>query len=51
VNAFLVDHPEYRIDPVAGRVPAALADGPCLVTRPWRDDADGMFAARLVRNR
>ena len=51
VSAFLVDHPEYRIDPVAGRVPAPLADGPWLVTLPWRDDADGMFAARLVRER
>ena len=51
VNAFLMDHPEYRIDPVPGRVPAALADGPWLVTLPWRDDADGMFAARLVRDR
>ena len=51
MNAFLEDHPEYRSDPVAGRVPASLADGPWLVTLPWRDDADGMFAARLVRDR
>ena len=51
VTAFLEDHPEYRVDPVAGRVPAPLADGPWLVTLPWRDDADGMFAARLVRER
>ena len=49
VNGFLMDHPEYRIDPVAGRVPAGLAHGPWLVTLPWRDAADGMFAARLVR--
>jgi hypothetical protein len=32
-------------------VPEALADGPWLLTLPWRDDADGMFAARLVRDR
>jgi hypothetical protein len=34
---------------VGDRVPAALASGPWLVTRPWIDDVDGMFAARLVR--
>ena len=51
VKAFLEDHAEYRVDPVAGRVPAPLADGPWLVTLPWRDEADGMFAARLVRER
>lgn len=49
VNGFLADHPEYRIDPVGDRVPAALTQGPWLVTRPWIDDLDGMFAARLVR--
>ena len=49
VNGFRDDHPEFRIDPVGHRVPAALADGPWLVTRPWFDDMDGMFAARLVR--
>jgi 16S rRNA (cytosine967-C5)-methyltransferase len=49
VNAFLANHPEYRVDPVAGRVPDPLAEGPWLVTLPWRDEADGMFAARLVR--
>jgi 16S rRNA (cytosine967-C5)-methyltransferase len=51
VMGFLEDHPEYRADPVAGRVPGAPADGPWLVTLPWRDHADGMFAARLVRDR
>lgn len=51
VSAFLEHHPEYRPDPVAGRVPASLAHGPWLVTLPWRDAADGMFAARLVRER
>jgi 16S rRNA (cytosine967-C5)-methyltransferase len=49
VNGFREDHPEFRVDPVGDRVPAALADGPWLVTRPWLDDMDGMFAARLVR--
>lgn len=49
VNAFLAEHPEFRLDPVGERVPAALAHGPWLVTRPWADDLDGMFAARLVR--
>jgi 16S rRNA (cytosine967-C5)-methyltransferase len=49
VNGFRDDHPEFRIDPVGDRVPAALAVGPWLATRPWLDDMDGMFAARLVR--
>jgi 16S rRNA (cytosine967-C5)-methyltransferase len=49
VNGFLKDHPEFRLDPVGDRVPAALASGPWLATRPWIDDMDGMFAARLVR--
>jgi 16S rRNA (cytosine967-C5)-methyltransferase len=51
VNGFLNDHPAFRADPVGDRVPAALADGPWLVTRPWVDDVDGMFAARLVREK
>lgn len=49
VNAFLEGHPDFRADPVGERVPRALASGPWLVTRPWADDLDGMFAARLVR--
>jgi 16S rRNA (cytosine967-C5)-methyltransferase len=49
VKGFLADHPGFRVDPVGERVPAALTDGPWLVTRPWIDDLDGMFAARLVR--
>jgi 16S rRNA (cytosine967-C5)-methyltransferase len=49
VKGFRDDHPEFRIDPVGDRVPAALAAGPWLSTRPWVDDMDGMFAARLVR--
>jgi 16S rRNA (cytosine967-C5)-methyltransferase len=49
VNGFLAAHAEFRLDPIGARVPAAIADGPWLVTRPWADDADGMFAARLVR--
>lgn len=49
VNGFLDRHPEYRVDPVGDRVPEGLTDGPWLATRPWADDVDGMFAARLVR--
>ena len=49
VNAFLAEHPDFHADPVGERVPSALAEGPWLVTRPWADDLDGMFAARLVR--
>lgn len=49
VKGFLERHPEYRIDPVGDRVPEALTDGPWLATRPWVDEMDGMFAARLVR--
>jgi 16S rRNA (cytosine967-C5)-methyltransferase len=49
VNGFVAAHSEFRVDPVGARVPAAFTDGPWLVTRPWRDDVDGMFAARLVR--
>ena len=49
VSGFLERHPEYRIDPVGDRVPAALTAGPWLATRPWSDEMDGMFAARLVR--
>ena len=47
VNAFLTEHPEFRADPIGERAPSA--QGPWLVTRPWADDLDGMFAARLVR--
>jgi len=49
VNGFLDRHPEYRVDPIGDRVPPGLTDGPWLATRPWADDMDGMFAARLVR--
>jgi 16S rRNA (cytosine967-C5)-methyltransferase len=49
VKGFLERHPEYRIDPVGDRVPEALTDGPWLATRPWVDEMDGMFAARIVR--
>lgn len=51
VSGFLNDHSEFRVDPVGDRAPAALANGAWLVTRPWVDDMDGMFAARLVREK
>lgn len=51
VGGFLKDHSEFRVDPIGDRVPAELADGPWLATRPWADDVDGMFAARLVREK
>ena len=49
VRGFLERHADFRPDPVGNRVPAEHADGPWLATRSWRDDVDGMFAARLVR--
>ena len=50
VRGFLERHADFRPDPVGDRVPAEHADGPWLATRSWRDDVDGMFAARLVRD-
>lgn len=49
IDAFLDDHDEFDLDPVGDRVPHAAREGPYLLTRPWADDVDGMFAARLAR--
>jgi 16S rRNA (cytosine967-C5)-methyltransferase len=49
VTAFLADRQEFRSVPVGGDVPAYHRDGDYLMTRPWRGDLDGFFAARLVR--
>lgn len=49
VDAFLETHPGFALDPVGDRVPEAAREGPYLATRPWDDDVDGMFAARLAR--
>lgn len=47
VTAFLHARADFRLAPIDA--PAGLLDGPFLQTRPWVDDLDGMFAARLVR--
>lgn len=51
VECFLARRPDFRIDPAGERIPARHLDGPYLSTRPWETDMDGMFAARLVRER
>ncbi len=51
VQAFLARRPDFRVDPVGERIPDVHRDGPYLATRPWRAEVDGMFAARLVRER
>lgn len=49
IETFLDAHPGFAIEPVGDRVPEPAVDGPYLATRPWADDVDGMFAARLKR--
>ncbi len=49
VAGFLERHPGFRLDPVGERVAPAARAGPFLATRPWDDDVDGLFAARLTR--
>lgn len=49
IDAFLSRHADFRVEPVATTVPEGFRDGPYLLTRPWKGDVDGMFAARLRR--
>ncbi|HVZ40591.1 MAG TPA: 16S rRNA (cytosine(967)-C(5))-methyltransferase RsmB [Candidatus Kapabacteria bacterium] len=49
VESFLKDHPEFRLEPAAALLPAAVAGNGYLETFPHRHGMDGMFAARLVR--
>jgi 16S rRNA (cytosine967-C5)-methyltransferase len=52
ISHFLTRHPEFKLDrhpPLAGRAREMLADNGMLVTRPDRDEMDGFFAARLIR--
>ena len=49
VTAFLSSRPDFQLVPVDA--PDSVREGPFLQTRPWEADLDGMFAARLVRER
>ncbi|MCC6350113.1 MAG: 16S rRNA (cytosine(967)-C(5))-methyltransferase RsmB [Candidatus Eisenbacteria bacterium] len=51
IAAFLASHPEYRVESVAGSVPAQVVtpEG-FLRVLPQRDGCDGAFAARLRRS-
>jgi 16S rRNA (cytosine967-C5)-methyltransferase len=50
VESFLVDHPEWRLEPPPdGVVPAAVLDAGRLRVLPQRHGIDGAFAARLRR--
>ena len=50
VEAFLADHPEWRLEPPPeGSVPAGVLDAGRLRVLPQRHHTDGSFAARLRR--
>ena len=52
VEAFLFDHPEFKLDTDAGWVPEALRDrftGGMLSLLPDRDGVEGFFIARMRR--
>jgi 16S rRNA (cytosine967-C5)-methyltransferase len=50
VESFLVDHPEWRLEPPPdGVVPATVLDAGRLRVLPQRHGIDGAFAARLRR--
>jgi 16S rRNA (cytosine967-C5)-methyltransferase len=50
INRFLVEHPDFRLDPPPeGAVPASVLDGGLLRVIPHRHGTDGAFAARLRR--
>ena len=47
VAAFLERHPQFEQEPVAGRVPEPMTDGPVYRALPHLHGTDGAFAARL----
>lgn len=52
ISHFLARHPEFRLDrhpPLADRAREMIAPNGMLVTRPDREEMDGFFATRLIR--
>jgi 16S rRNA (cytosine967-C5)-methyltransferase len=49
IGRFLMDHPDFRLEPTAA-VDASLVSGGYLEVLPWQTGFDGAFAARLRRS-
>ncbi len=51
VRAFLAEHPDWKLDPASGFLPAWAVKQECLWLHPGESEYDGFFAARLVREK
>ncbi|MBU3699316.1 MAG: 16S rRNA (cytosine(967)-C(5))-methyltransferase RsmB [Candidatus Kapabacteria bacterium] len=50
ITWFLSSHPNFKLDPAEGHLPAEVCQDGYVQTFPHKHRSDGAFAARLVRN-